>query len=499
MSIFEAHFRRLHARYGAGQTHELQMQEIAAIFGCSVRNCRIALKKMHQEKWLDWQPQRGRGKRSRLHLLTSPEKLFSQNVNKLLEKQDYGNVLRFIGNDKYLLDRLSLWRFGVQDKSSETRVRIPYYRNLDPLNPLVPLRRTERHLLRQCLSPQFAPLFRPIKTTTADAPWHLAIETHHPVRRLNCLLATQPTMLFDYQHGHIRCTGAFHLQEHSDNFMVLRRNQHWHQARPGLDEITIFTWAPEHISMSFIPLLRGEEAQDDRPLNERSLEQGCCFVLLDGDGAFADEAGRRFINYLLQPVELLSQTQLPDEYARILSVAQGMLPQWNHRPVDFGGVTAPFNLRQPVIISTFQQPELVELAGAIRRLLERWHIRAEIRIDAFDSFNSQPRPPADIWLSNFMLDTLSVPAFLEWLTSTTLLTRLPETQRQNLNALLPTILNSDDEQAFAIIAAFFHEMTHQRYVIPLLHHWMEFATEKSFTWRDLNTLGWPDFSQLWLE
>ncbi|HGH1765765.1 TPA: SgrR family transcriptional regulator, partial [Salmonella enterica subsp. enterica serovar Typhimurium] len=49
MSIFEAHFRRLHARYGAGQTHELQMQEIAAIFGCSVRNCRIALKKMHQE------------------------------------------------------------------------------------------------------------------------------------------------------------------------------------------------------------------------------------------------------------------------------------------------------------------------------------------------------------------------------------------------------------------------------------------------------------------
>ncbi|MGC8164911.1 SgrR family transcriptional regulator, partial [Salmonella enterica] len=101
----------------------------------------------------------------------------------------------------------------------------------------------------------------------------------------------------------------------------------------------------------------------------------------------------------------------------------------------------------------------------------------------------QLRPPADIWLSNFMLDTLSVPAFLEWLASTALFTRLPESQRQNLNALLPTILNSDDEQAFATIAAFFHEMTHQRYVIPLLHHWMEFATEKSFTWRDLNTLG----------
>lgn len=427
-------------------------------------------------------------------------------------------MLRFIGNDKYLLDRLSLWRFGVQDKSSETRVRIPYYRNLDPLNPLVPLRRTERHLLRQCLSgltrydavqgkivPDIAHYWTHNEDFTRWEFWLKSTARFADGSELDasavqrCLLATQPTMLFDYQHGHIRCTGAFHLQEHSDNFMVLRRNQHWHQARPGLDEITIFTWAPEHISMSFIPLLRGEEAQDDRPLNERSLEQGCCFVLLDGDGAFADEAGRRFINYLLQPVELLSQTQLPDEYARILSVAQGMLPQWNHRPVDFGGVTAPFNLRQPVIISTFQQPELVELAGAIRILLERWHIRAEIRIEAFDNFNSQPRPPADIRLSNFMLDTLSVPAFLEWLASTTLFTRLPETQRQNLNALLPTILNSDNEQAFATIAAFFHEITHQRYVIPLLHHWMEFATEKSFTWRDLNTLGWPDFSQLWLE
>jgi hypothetical protein len=88
----------------------------------------------------------------------------------------------------------------------------------------------------------------------------------------------------------------------------------------------------------------------------RGQEQGGFFVLHDNDGAFADEPERKFINYLLQPVELLSQTQLPDEYARILSIAQGMLPQWNHRPVDFGKITAPFNLRQLVIISTFQQP-----------------------------------------------------------------------------------------------------------------------------------------------
>lgn len=60
-------------------------------------------------------------------------------------------------------------------------------------------------------------------------------------------------------------------------------------------------------------------------------------------------------------------------------------------------------------------------------------------------------------------------------------------------------LELDDEQAFATVATLFHEMTRQLYVIPLLHHRMECATEKSFTWRDSNTLGWPGFSQLWLE
>ncbi|MEH1656806.1 SgrR family transcriptional regulator, partial [Salmonella enterica subsp. enterica serovar Enteritidis] len=44
----------------------------------------------------------------------------------------------------------------------------------------------QRCLLAASQSPQFAPIFSPIKTITADAPWHLVIETHHPVRRLDC-------------------------------------------------------------------------------------------------------------------------------------------------------------------------------------------------------------------------------------------------------------------------------------------------------------------------
>lgn len=103
-------------------------------------------------------------------------------------------------------------------------------------------------------------------------------------------------------------------------------------------------------------VLRTGKEEHEKKVQGGVRSRGGFFVLHDNDGAFADEPERKFFNYLLQPVELLSQTQLPDEYARILSVAQGMLPQWNHRPVDFGKITAPLNLRQLVIISTFQQP-----------------------------------------------------------------------------------------------------------------------------------------------
>ncbi|VUC77554.1 putative dipeptide/oligopeptide/nickel ABC-type transport system periplasmic component [Salmonella sp. NCTC 11881] len=183
--------------------------------------------------------------------------------------------------------------------------------------------------------------------------------------------------------------------------------------------------------MSFIPLLRGEEVQDDRPLNERSLEQSCCFVLLDGDGAFADEAGRRFINYLLQTC----RTPQPDAASRRIRThplcGSGYAAAVESPPGRFlAGSQRRLTCVSRLLSAPFSNRNWWSLPEQFAGLLERWHIRAEIRIDAFDHFNNQLRPPADIWLSNFMLDTLSVPAFLEWLASTALFTRLPESQRQ---------------------------------------------------------------------
>ena len=242
-------------------------------------------------------------------------------------------------------------------------------------------------------------------------------------------------MLFDYQHG-TSAVPALSTCRNTVTTLWFAAQSALAPGEAGLDEITIFTWAPgAYQRKALFPCCRGEEAQDDRRSASTSQTGQGCFFCSTVKERFADEAGRRFIIYLLQPVELLSQTQLPDEYECILSVAQGMLPQWNHRPVDFGGITAPFNRVSRLSSSTFQQPELVELAGAIRiLLLRRWHIRAEMP-DRRLTLQQPAAPPADIWLSNFMLDALSVPAFSGMAGFHPLFTRLPGSQRrQNLNA-----------------------------------------------------------------
>lgn len=558
MSNIEEHFRKLYARFGLDQNTSVQVQYIADIFNCSVRNARIVLQRMHEEKLIEWQPNRGRGKQSNLRLINAPDKLLNQNIEERIALLDSEDAIKFIGNEKQALNRIIQYRFGTQENNSQKRVRIPFYRNIDNLNPLHPLRRTERHLMRQCLSgltrfdniqnkivpdiahywthneqatrwvfyikptaylsdgaPLTAPLIARCLKASTQSPWftdlfnnvtniydediyRLVIETSTAVKRLDCLLATQPALIFDHKDGEIRCSGPFSIQRHQGSYLTLRRNEYYHQARPMLNEINIFTWIPENISMNFIPIFHGELATDTRPLRERKLEQGSCFFVIDSDGIFASDDGRRFLNQIIQPMTLLNRSNLPEEYGSALSIAQGLLPEWNHRRVDFGNITAPFINRRQVTIATYGQPELIELAKALASVLEDYHFQCNVRISSFEEFAMQKNEPADIWLTNFMLETLTIPAVLGWLASTSAFRHLPKSEINLRQSMILQLLNESDGGAREHIAEYFHQLTHQRWIIPLFHHWMEFAGENSFTWRDLSMLGWPDFSQLWL-
>ncbi|WLI77562.1 SgrR family transcriptional regulator [Kosakonia sp. H02] len=557
MTILEGYFRKLHARYGVNQSAHVQMAEISDLFGCSIRNTRNMLNRMRENEWLVWQAKRGRGNSSSLRLLVTPDSLFNQSVNELLASQDVGKVLKFIGTEKHLLERIIQYKFGASGNGSETKVRIPYYRNLDELNPLKPLRRTERHLLRQCLSgltrydpvrmeivpdlahywshnendthwefflkptamfsdgtavkshdvkkclerarsaPWFMSLFRVINTIDVAGDYRIIIKTHIPVKYMEFLLATQPALIYERHNDIMKCTGPFSVASNDEGFLTLRRNSHYHQARPMLSEIDIFTWAPKRISMSFIPILHDEETNDPDTLKERKLEHGCCFLLIDSQGAFAAAESRKFINKILQPIEILDNSDLPEEYGSILSLAQGMLPEWNHKCVDFGTIASPYVVNRKIVIATYQQPELVKLSQAMAMILKRYNYKVEVLVLPFSEFSSMQNIRADLWLTNFMVDNLSSHSFLDWLSPDPVFKKLPEQYASAYQQLQTDLMNIDIADNKACIETFFSALTSQRWLIPLFHHWLELKSEKSFSWRDLNTLGWPDFSQLW--
>jgi len=557
MTILEGYFRKLCARYGVNQSAYVQMAEIAELFGCSVRNARNMLNHMRENEWLVWQAKRGRGNSSSLRLLVTPDALFNQGIDGLLASQDVGKVLKFIGTEKHLLERIIQYKFGASGEGSETKVRIPYYRNLDVLNPLKPLRRTERHLLRQCLSgltrydpvkmeivpdlahywshddnythweiflkptamfsdgtavkshdvkkclelacsaPWFMSLFRVISEIGVVGDYRIIIKTHTPVKHLDFLLATQPALIFDRHNDAMKYTGPFSIARNEEGFLTLRRNTHYHYARPMLSEIDIFTWAPKRISMSFIPILHDEETNDSDTLKERKLEHGCCFLLIDSKGAFAAEGARKFINKTLQPIEILDNSDLPEEYGSILSLAQGMLPEWNHKCVDFGAIASPYVANRKIVLATYQQPELVKLSSAMAMILKRYNYSVEVLVLQFSEFSTMQNISADLWLTNFMVDNISSHSFLDWLSPDPVFKKLPEPFATAYQQLQTDLMNIDIAHSKACIETFFSGLTSQRWVIPLFHHWLELKSEKSFSWRDLNTLGWPDFSQLW--
>jgi MarR-like DNA-binding transcriptional regulator SgrR of sgrS sRNA len=557
MTILEGYFCKLYARYGMNQSAHVQMAELSELFGCSVRNTRNMLNRMRDNEWLVWQAKPGRGNSSSLRLLLTPNTLFNQSVDELLTHQDVDKVLKFIGAEKHVLERIIQYKFGASGEGSDTKVRIPYYRNLDTLNPLKPLRRTERYLLRQCLSgltrydpvrmeiipdlahywihndshtrwefflkptamfsdgtavkspdikaclesarsaPWFGSLFQMITQIEISGDYRIIIHTDTPVKKMDFLLATQPALIFDRHNSVIKCTGPFSVTSVEEGFLTLRRNTHYHQARPMLSQIDIFTWAPKSISMSFISILHDKDAQEVDTVKERKLEHGCCFVLVDSEGAFAEPESRKFINKILQPVELLENSDLPEEYASILSLAQGMLPEWNHRAVDVGNIAAPYLTRRNIVIATYQQPELVKLAQAMAMILKRYHLSVEIEVLSFSEFSTMQNTSADLWLTNFMVDNLSPHAFLEWLSPDPVFRKLPEQHAQAYQQLQRDLMNVDIAGSKACVETFFRGLTSQRWLVPLFHHWLELKSEKSFGWRDLNSLGWPDFSQLW--
>lgn len=144
----EQQYLKLLHRHGF-QPLSITLQELADQLYCSKRHMRNLLLKMQQQGFISWQAQTGRGRRSTLQLLKNEQHLLSDKADQLLESGRFADAVKLLGEDKYLIAPLLKGRLGFSIRSDQQVLRVPYYRPMRNLYLGTPLRRSERHLLRQ--------------------------------------------------------------------------------------------------------------------------------------------------------------------------------------------------------------------------------------------------------------------------------------------------------------------------------------------------------------
>lgn len=144
-------FRRLYQLPQAHQS-EVCLPELANAMHCSERNMRLLLSKMAQQHWLDWQAGRGRGNKSKLQFLLTPDDLMSDHLAQLLARGELELAFASLDEQQKLqLSKRLPEYLGIADQACR-RLRMPLFRSPVSLDPLYAHARLESYLVRQIFS-----------------------------------------------------------------------------------------------------------------------------------------------------------------------------------------------------------------------------------------------------------------------------------------------------------------------------------------------------------
>ncbi|MFH5186487.1 SgrR family transcriptional regulator [Paenibacillus sp. TAB 01] len=194
-----SHYIRLREHFphiGEHREQEILLEDIASVLDCTHRNATLLLKKMHEQGWLQWLPQRGRGKRSALSFTVPVEEMIIGVAKELVERKDLRGALEQMNVSSIpesLKDHFHSWLNGYFGYSSELRdskrydtLRFPLTQPIQTLDPAFTNFTTEAHLVNQL----FDSLVRYSRLTQTIEP-HLAHawEADRHADRLDLLFA----------------------------------------------------------------------------------------------------------------------------------------------------------------------------------------------------------------------------------------------------------------------------------------------------------------------
>lgn len=529
-----------------GQTQEITLSELADLLHCSRRHMRNLLNRMQAAGWLIWQAEAGRGKRSQLTFCYTGLALQQQRAEDLLEQDRIDQLVQLVG-DKNQVRQMIGAHLGRSFRQGKHILRVLYYRPLLNLQPGSALRRSETHIARQIfngltrineengeieadiahhwqqtsplhwrffLRPAIRfhhgrelemadvidslerqrqqPLFSHIQQIDSPAPWTLDITLSQPDDWLPWLLASVSAMILPREWPTLRDfarqpigTGPYSVIRNQESQLKIEAFDDYFGFRALIDDVSI--WVLPDISDELVYAgvrLQGDGA--DEIQEESRLEEGCYYLLFDQRSEKGrDEAIRRWVSYLFNPIALLNHAGVG--YQRYWFPAYGLLPRWHHRR-DLAPVEKPPGLTHLTLTWYSQHVEHEGIANALRPLLAQQGVTLETREVSYECWH-QGEADSDIWLGsvNFTLP-LAFSLFAQ-------LYEIPL-----LHHCLPIDWQADAarwrEKALPL-AEWSKRLVEEAGLHPLFHHWLLLEGQRSMRGVRMNTLGWFDFKSAW--
>ncbi|MDU7869449.1 MAG: HTH-type transcriptional regulator SgrR, partial [Pantoea sp.] len=368
------------------------------------------------------------------------------------------------------------WRFFLRPA-----IRFHHGRELEMADVIATLERQRQQ-----------PLFSHIQQLDSPAPWTLDITLSQPDDWLPWLLASVSAMILprewptqpDFARQPIG-TGPYSVIRNQESQLKIEAFDDYFGFRALIDDVSI--WVLPDISDELVYAgvrLQGDGA--DEIQEESRLEEGCYYLLFDQRSEKGrDEAIRRWVSYLFNPIALLNHAGVG--YQRYWFPAYGLLPRWHHRR-DLAPVEKPPGLTHLTLTWYSQHVEHEGIANALRPLLAQHGVTLETREVSYECWH-QGDADSDIWLGsvNFTLP-------LAW----SLFAQLYEVPL--LHHCLPIDWHADAarwREKTLPLAEWSKRLVEEAGLHPLFHHWLLLEGQRSMRGVRMNTLGWFDFKSAW--
>ncbi len=554
-------FQTLFQHYD-GADSEVTVGELMDILRCTRRNVRMVMGKLSDEGWVSWAPAVGRGKLSKLQFRMTNEALIQADVAVCIQEGKFDKALQLLGNDQQKLASFIGEQLGYATVQGRQVLRLPYYRAINPLDPLRPMRRSEHHLARQVFngltrfcektatikadlahhwkrlsatqwrffvrpSVRFhsgtmvgvedyitsltrlssLPLFRHIDYV--DSPFanvidvHLSSEDYHLPEQLASIEAViLPAVIQEGDGVNTPIgTGPYRVLVADEQRMKLEAFDHYFGFRALIDEIEI--WVLDSISACELkPNLGSSESLgygQVESTKQTRLDEGCSYLVLNQrHGLCVDPFWQQYVINRFNAIDI--HQRLKQEESNFLEMipAYGFLPGWMHSAPKSTVNHPPGHEGRLSIAYIESHPIFAKMAEVMKSMLVEDGICCHLVAMNYVDFHERDKTDIDIWLGSINLVSRHPSMIINWMF-----------QYQHLSRSMPIeLLDSafhaiskwrSSEQCHCPAEAILNDLVTHRNVIPLFHTWAGVKSGEQVKGAETNSMGWFDFTSVWVD